>query len=59
VVENFSNDFVLGDKADDAQGPTALTFQRVDLIDAFDELRPRFSESGPFFWRELGFGLGS
>ena len=26
MVENFSNDFVFGNKADHAQGPTALTF---------------------------------
>ena len=40
------------------RGPTALTFQRIDLIDPFDEPRPTFSESGALFWRELGFGLG-
>ena len=58
MVENFSNDFVVGNKSDHTQGPTALTFQRVNLIDPFDEPRPTFSESGALFWRELGFGLG-
>ncbi len=58
MVENFKNDFVLDNKADHAQGPSTLTFQRIDLIDSFDEPRPTFSESGALFWRELGFGLG-
>ena len=58
MVENFSNDFVLGNEADHAQSPTALTFQRVDLIDPFDEPRPAFSDGGALFLGELGFGLG-
>ena len=58
MVEKFSNDFVVGNKADHTQGPTALTFQRIDLLDPFDEPRPTFSESGALFRRELGFGLG-
>ncbi len=43
MVENFANDFVLSNKAYHAQGPPTLTFQRVDLIDPFDELGPTFS----------------
>ena len=33
MVENFSNDFVLGNKADHAERTAAITFQRIDLID--------------------------
>ena len=43
MVENFANGFGLSDESDDAQRPTALTFQSVDLVDAFDEAGPRFS----------------
>ncbi len=43
VVKNFANDFVLGNEGNDAEGSTAITFQRIDLIDPFDELRPTFS----------------
>ena len=50
MVENFADDFVLSNKAYHAQSPSALTFERVDLIDPFDELRPTFSESGALFW---------
>ena len=32
MIENFSNDFVLGDKGDDTEGTAAVTFQGVDLI---------------------------
>ena len=58
MVKNFANHFVLGNKADHSERTAALTFQRVGLIDPLDELRPTFSESGAFFRRELGFGLG-
>ena len=60
MVENFSNDFVLGDEGDHAVGAAAVTFQRVGLIDPPNELRPAFSESGTLFWREPGlvFGCG-
>ncbi len=57
VVKNFANDFVLGNEGNDAEGSSTITFQRIDLIDPFDELRPTFSKGGPFFGRELGFGL--
>ncbi len=43
MVNNFANDFVLGNKADHAERTTAITFQRIDLIDPFDELGPTFS----------------
>ncbi len=43
MVKNLANDFVLCDKADHAERSTAITFQRVDLIDPFDELCPTFS----------------
>ncbi len=43
MVKNFANDFVLCNKADHAERSPAITFQRVDLIDAFDELCPTFS----------------
>ncbi len=46
MVKNFANDLMLGNKADHTQGPSALTFQRIDLIDPFDEPRTTFSESG-------------
>ena len=52
VVKNFTNDFVLGNKANHAQRTATITYQRIDLIDPFDELRPTFSESGPFFFGE-------
>ena len=54
MVENFSNDFVLGDEGDHAEGTPAVTFQGVDLIDPPNELSPTFSESGALFGRELG-----
>ena len=54
LVENFSNGFGLGNESGDAQGPTALTFQRVDLIHTFDEPCPRFSKSGAFFGERSG-----
>ena len=57
-TRNFANDFVLGNERYHVERASALTLQRVDLIDAFDELRPTFSESGALFWRELGLGLG-
>ena len=57
MVENFANDFVLGNEGNDAQGTPTITYQRIDLIDPFDELGPTFSKGGTFFWRELGFGL--
>ena len=56
VVKNFANEFVLGNKANHAQRPTTITFQRVDLKDPFDELGPTFSKGGTLFWRELGLG---
>ena len=59
MVENFSNDFVVSNKADHTQGPTALTFQRIDLIDPFDEPRPTFSESGALFGESSGSVLDS
>ena len=59
MVEKFSNDFVVGNKADHTQGPTALTFQRIDLIDPFDEPRPTFSESGALFGESSGSVLDS
>ena len=58
MTQDFSNDLLLGDEGDDAEGASTLTFQRVGLIDPLDELRPAFSESGAFFWRQLGFVLG-
>ncbi len=58
MSKNFPNDFVLGNKSYHAEGSSALTFQRIDLIDLFDEPRPTFSESDALFGRELGFGLG-
>ena len=48
--ENFANDFVLGDEGNHVERASALTLQRIDLIDPFDELRPTFSESGALFW---------
>ena len=58
MIENFSNDFVLGDEGDHAVRTSTVTFQRVGLIDPPNELRPAFSESGTLFWREVGFFLG-
>ena len=55
VVKNFTNDFVLGNKANHAQSAATITYQGVDLEDALDELGPTFSECGAFFWGELGF----
>ena len=43
MVKNFVNDFVLGNEGNDAEGSSTITFQRIDLIDAFDELRATFS----------------
>ena len=45
-----------GNKANHAQRPTTITFQRVDLKDPFDEQGPTFSKGGTLFWRELGLG---
>ena len=56
MVKNLANDFVLCNKADHAERTTAITFQRVDLKDAFDELGPTFSKGCTFFWREVGLG---
>ena len=50
VVKNFVNDFVLSNEGNDAQGTPTITYQRIDLIDAFDELGPTFSKGGTFFW---------
>jgi len=49
MTQDFSNDLLLGDEGDDAEGASTLTFQRVGLIDPLDELRPAFSEGGAFF----------
>ena len=57
MVENFANDFVLSNEGNDAHGTATITYQRVDLIDPFDELCPTFSKGGTLFWRELGFSL--
>ena len=46
MTQDFSNDLLLGDEGDDAEGASTLTFQRVGLIDPLDELRPAFSEGG-------------
>ena len=32
VVKNFTNDFVLGNKANHAQRTATITYQRIDLI---------------------------
>ena len=53
MVENFSNDFVLCDEGDHAEGAPAVTFQGVDLIDPPNELSPTFSESGALFTEEI------
>jgi len=58
MVENFSNDFVLGDEGDHAECTPTVTFQRIGLIDPPNELTPTFSERGAPFLRELGFVLG-
>ena len=50
VVKNFTNDFVLGNKANHAQRTATITYQRIDLIDPFDELGPTFSKGCTFFW---------
>ena len=57
MTQDFSNDLLLGDEGDDAEGASTLTFQRVGLIDPLDELRPGFSEGGAFFWRQLSVVL--
>ncbi len=48
--ENVANEFALGNEGNPMERASALTLQRIDLIDAFDELRPTFSESGALFW---------
>ena len=50
MVKNFANDSVLSNEGNDAQGTPTITYQRIDLIDAFDELGPTFSKGGTFFW---------
>ena len=50
VFKSFANDFVLSNEGTDAQGTPAITYQRIDLIDPFDELCPTFSNRGTFFW---------
>jgi hypothetical protein len=57
MIQDFSNGFLFEDEGDHAEGAATLTFQRVGEIDPFDELRPTFSDGGPFFWGELGFAL--
>ena len=49
---------MLGNKRDDAEFASKLTFQRIGLIDPPNELSPTFSERGAPFLRELGFVLG-
>ena len=39
MTQDFSNDLLLGDEGDDAEGVSTLTFQRVGLKDPLDELR--------------------
>ena len=59
MPQDFSNGFLFEDEGDDAEGASTLTFQRVGEIDPSDEQRPAFSHGGTFFWRKLGFVLGS
>ena len=58
MIQDFSNGFLFEDEGDDAEGATALTFQRVGEIDPSNELRPAFSYGGALFWRELGLVPG-
>jgi len=58
MVQNLSNDLVLGDEGDDAELASALTLQRVGLIYTADKLCPAFPQSGAPGWRELGFFFG-
>ena len=57
VVENFTNDFLLGNEANHAQRTATITYQGIDLKDPFDKLGPTLSKGGTLFRRELGFGL--
>ena len=59
MVENFANDFVLGHEGNDAQGSPTITYQRIDLIDAFDELCPTFLRAARFFGESSGSGFDS
>ena len=57
MIENFSNDFVLGDEGNDTEGAAAVTFQGIGLIHPPNELSPTFSQCGALFRREVGFVL--
>ena len=55
MVENFLNDFVLGNKSYHAEVTSAVAKERVGFEVPFDQISPSFSESGALLGRELGF----
>ena len=56
MLEDLSNDFLLGDEGDHAEGAPHTQISKGLLDSLLDEPRPALSESGAFFRRELGVG---
>ena len=57
MIENFPNDFGLGEEGNDAKLASAGTEQWVGLVNPPDQIGPALSEGGTMFGSHLGLGF--
>ena len=54
MIENPSDDLLLGDEGNDAKLASAVTEEWVGLVNPPDQISPTFSECGTMFGSQFG-----